>query len=785
MSAYPATALLGHRLNAFRLNYLDGRIYITIGGGVAGGAAQGLLCESLTIQDRLNEVPNTLIATVRGTKPIEGQVIAVTIGSQNGSPVFRGNVLRVTRVWAAENPAHVLYHVEATDPTWRLNAYLFSARYRNQSASTIAADLLTKAPAGFTGKIEPGLPVLDEITFTNATLMDAFVQLATRIGGYTLVDYNSVVYLFTTPDTVTTPAPLTAAHKSLAGVSYVRDLTQIITRAVVEGGGGNALTGLPAGATVIPVDVIGWYSNAGGYVRSGPQRMQYTGITAGGAGAFAGEGTTPTSAPTAAAAGNAGGAGPGLEPGTHQYGYTWVTGAGETLPSPLSAAVLMVAAPAALTPGPTLQTPNMNSNSEGYLVVGATYRYAYSYSSAAAYATVDPATESQLSVVTTVVTVPGPTGMPGGGTPGASDDVDVRFPASTNPNDKWVHVWRSKANGTTLYFESQLGSLDARQTYWRSWQADGVIPTTQAPAQGQSINMARVSAIAPGPLGVTARRIYRTPANSAQLKLWYTIADNTQVGPLDDASSDASLGANAPTVDTAGIIQTAKLIPAGSTVMRLTSTGPFPPAGGFAIVGGSQVIRYSAATATDLTGIPATGEGALLQSVPWGTAVTVAPALTGIPASGLGSVRYPILKGDPVNVVAVVDDAAAQTALAALVGGDGVRESLLQDGRISLTEATARGRALLAGHSLTRETFAHRSRDLNTRSGAVVTVDLPAPTDIHGSFRLQDVTISTFNPRGLVPPTYTASASSQRYTFEDLLRQLANTSPAPATGEDR
>jgi hypothetical protein len=273
--------------------------------------------------------------------------------------------------------------------------------------------------------------------------------------------------------------------------------------------------------------------------------------------------------------------------------------------------------------------------------------------------------------------------------------------------------------------------------------------------------------------------VYRTAAGASQLKLHSTIADNvTTAFASYDNTPDASLGANAPTTDTAGIVQQSKLVTAGSTEIPVTSVGPFVPTGGYAQAG-NQVIRYGGVTASTITGIPASGDGALTQSLPWGTPITVAPALL-----GTTGIVYPITKGDQVNLVVLVDDAAAQDALAALVGGTGVRESLLQDGRISLTEALARGRALLAAHKSVLETFAHRSRDINTRSGATINVNLPPPTDIVGTFRLQDVTISTFNPRALVMPTYESRSSSQRFTFEDLVRQMANTTPPPNTGED-
>jgi hypothetical protein len=158
-------------------------------------------------------------------------------------------------------------------------------------------------------------------------------------------------------------------------------------------------------------------------------------------------------------------------------------------------------------------------------------------------------------------------------------------------------------------------------------------------------------------------------------------------------------------------------------------------------------------------------------------------SLAGIPASGPGSIVWPIKSGDPVNILVICDDLPAQAALEAATGAGGVREALIQDGRISIAEATARGTAYLKAQSRVIETVSHRSRDLNTRSGALVTVDLPPPTDLHGTYRIQDVGISTFNPAAGIPPTFDAHSSSSRYTLEDLLRQIADTDSPPTTGE--
>jgi hypothetical protein len=1034
MSAYPATCLLGHRLNAFRLGHVSPAIYIQIGGAWTG-AAQGVIIDSLAIQDRLNDEANTLIATIRGTKPVEGGAIRVALGSHNAAPLFAGTLLRVTRVWGADNPAHVLYHVEATDPTWPLQGVLFSARYENQSASTIAADLLTRAPAGYSGVIQAGLPVLDTLSFTNTTLMDAFVQLAKRIGGYTLCDYLARVHLFTTDDGTAAPRALYADHPSLAGVSYVRDLTQIITRAIVEGGGVNALAPVPPGSPVLPVETVAWYAPGGGYVRSGAQRIQYAGVTAGGAGSFAGTGVTPTTAPAVTATI---GTSP-VELGAHSYAYTWVTGVGETLPSPLGTVTLGAPAlPAAVDVAAIL---NVTSG----LVIGVTYTYTYAWSYVASdtdvsqVSAVQPDTRSAVcqawqkpsSLATpgaapglaydrattgavdlgshwyaytfvtaigeslpspapaiTLADIPPPTtapvwasvkagsawapdpshgfvigatvrvgvvvgyavatpgtpvsaigpasaaftlaqaaGFPAGqirveqftcprtndaqatsgtlyasawnGGAGAWDPwyptgvpynnaapgtvlVDFDRPPGTAyplpPAAPWSRVlvsglaagsggvtgrkiYRTAAGGGVLRWlatianttattysdgapDSSLGAepptaaLDtvpggitwapypgawdpaakrllafrALAGQWRlvkalpvgqAWTigtyrdtvSDAAIaadpatyPANPAPGAGNAtLGRAVVSGVAPGPaggVGVTARRIYRTAAGGAQLKLWATLADNTSTTvPGYDATPDASLGATAPTSDTAGVIQTAKFVSAGSTELPVTSTAPFSDTGGYVQVG-TQVIGYRGRSSTALTGVPATGDNAIGTSIPWGTPVTTAPALIGIPATGAGAIRWALLRGDPVNVVVIVDDLPAQAALAALLGGgDGVRESLLADGRIGLTEAAARGRALLAANKAVRETVAYRSRDPNTRSGAQIVVDLPAPTDIHGTYRIQDVGITRFHARGLVPPTYETRASSQQFTFEDWIRQLARTQAPPATGE--
>src|SRR4030095_12818422 len=140
----------------------------------------------------------------------------------------------------------------------------------------------------------------------------------------------------------------------------------------------------------------------------------------------------------------------------------------------------------------------------------------------------------------------------------------------------------------------------------------------------------------------------------------------------------------------------------------------------------------------------------------------------GLPASGAGAIRYPIQPGDPVNLLILLDELPAQAALAALLGGDGVVEEDQQDRRISAAEALARATALLDLKGPILETYRYRSRDTLTRTGATITVDLAAPPDHQRTHEIQDVTISNFLGTDEYP-FYDVTASSRRFTFEDLL----------------
>lgn len=271
------------------------------------------------------------------------------------------------------------------------------------------------------------------------------------------------------------------------------------------------------------------------------------------------------------------------------------------------------------------------------------------------------------------------------------------------------------------------------------------------------------------PLGgstITGRKVYRTAAGVAALKLLTTIANNTTTA-ITDAAADATLGAAVPVSDTSGLAQPSGQVPAGATVIIVANTAPFATGGGWAVVGnGEQVIRYTGKTATTLTGIPPGGPGAIVASISYNSTITAAPALVGVTG-----ILEAIIRNSPIHVWVQRDDAAAQANMIALDGGgDGVYEHIWSDERrteaslIQVCDAQLR----LYGRPLVTVTYA--SRDLKTKSGKPVQITLSSPA-INEALTIQDVAITELGIKGLAPK-FTVTASQAHQSLESVLRML-------------
>jgi hypothetical protein len=332
-------------------------------------------------------------------------------------------------------------------------------------------------------------------------------------------------------------------------------------------------------------------------------------------------------------------------------------------------------------------------------------------------------------------------------------------------------LWRTKANEPLVGagpFKLLATLADNTTTTYTDTVPDASLGGPIPIAGTATVQQVALSAIATGNASVTARRLYRSAANTTALQLLTTIADNTTT-TYTDAASDATLGAAPPGADTSGLQQPSGQVTAGAVVMPVSSSAPFAPAGGWAVVGnGEQVIRYTGLTPGSLTGLPASGPGALTATVAYNASITVAPQLTGV----AGITARALIDGEEIYLLIVRDDLAAQQALAAIEGGDGVIEHFIQDRRLSAAGATAVAVAELALFATPEIRVSYTTRDPRTRTGKLVTIALPAPTNLAGAFLIQRVQLSRFHVPALAP-LRTVQASSTRFSFDDVLRRLS------------
>lgn len=776
-------ALMGvARMGATRMGYVSGAAFLTIGDTHVGygrtSPTTGILIGSLSVTQELDETPDRCLFRLTGWVPPTFEDVILTIGSKTSlTRRFAGTIVETHQLYAADNPAILECDVSAVDYTWLLGfCTRVTARYRNQSASTIAKDLIATYAAvnGFTSRyVVEGLPALDEITYTEEDVPSALTRLARRIGAYWYVDYDKAVHFFFDETGNGLPVDLTPTHPSLADFTSAIESSQALTRVYVEGRGTRVTTDVPAGDTIVPVDSTEMFAVASDVFlkaafqgsEGGAQYLDFTGLDAGGDGAIIGPGVTPSAAITATAT-----PGAGIESGTHTYAYTWVTASGETLGSPsVSVSHGTMSGPSVAPWFESWQGPSIP---HGGFNVGDLVEYAYATSSAA---NADDWTTGKSAIFGIAsVTIPA-----WGPNPAYLMYPRIRFAWVNDPRVQWLHVYRRVNFGSWWSLGSSgapnYSGWDPAQTPPPSniydddsWPHSGHAPATP----DTNVNQTQLAGIAVGASSVTARKVYRTAANQSQLKLLTTIANNTATTHLD-AASDSTLGANIPVSDTAGLPQPAGQVNPGASAIIVTSTGAFRASGGWAVIGnGEQLIRYLTISGNQLLGISASGPGAVTAAVSYGSSITASPMVLGIPASGTRSIREPLLGGGELYLVVQVDDIGHQTQLAALVGGDGVREEWVQDRRLSIPEARARAQATLQIRPLGPQRLTYRSRDTRTAVGKTITVNLPAPTNVSGTFKIQRVTIDNFRPRVDQQPTFRTEAASGRFTFEDWLRRL-------------
>lgn len=317
-------------------------------------------------------------------------------------------------------------------------------------------------------------------------------------------------------------------------------------------------------------------------------------------------------------------------------------------------------------------------------------------------------------------------------------------------------IYRTKAGGTQFFLVGQIPDNVSGSFTDDKEDSELSVPAPTENDAGASV--VALTSIPTGPTGITARRIYRTKAGGTEYFFVKQINDNTTLTYTDDAE-DADLNDLAPTESTIGAL-------VGDVALKLVSTSGFTT-GGWARAD-SQLLRYTGISGSTLTGIPTSGMGALVAAIKAGSAVIVEPHLTGV-----SGVTADIPEGEQIRIRVEAEDVAAQTALATTLGvGDGVKEEAFDDSSLSVAEATTLAQAHLALVKDPLVSMHYTTPDQTTKTGRTVTYALGAPTNIAGTFTIQSVTLSQFDPLGNTFPLRTVEAGSRRFSLEALLRLL-------------
>lgn len=128
-------------------------------------------------------------------------------------------------------------------------------------------------------------------------------------------------------------------------------------------------------------------------------------------------------------------------------------------------------------------------------------------------------------------------------------------------------------------------------------------------------------------------------------------------------------------------------------------------------------------------------------------------------------------EGDAVYIFTQRDDVAAQAETAALEGGNGIHEGFVSDELLkSNSMLVIRGNAELSLWARPIVTVTYQTRDRDTKVGADIDINMTEPPVV-ANLRIQEVSISQIHENDETVELYTATASSVKFTLEDLLRR--------------
>lgn len=531
------------------------------------GITPSMRISGLTIDDVINDKPNSCQFRVDGTAPTSGQDVQIGIGNLSTGLLFAGTAETVDQLYEGGKSVNLAWQVDCSDYTTLINRQLVRKRYGQQSATDIFLDLVTSYLTGFTvSHVVAGLPTVEGgIDFTDVPLGKAFTRLMARVGGYWKPEAKDLhAFIEEMSDLPDAVVPGLASLMTDPPVRVTVNRSQQATRVFVEGGGSAATAEVPAGSSALPVEDATWYQDSGGVVVSGPQRIQYSGKVVGGAGALVGTTVTPSNGPSLS-----GRATTGLGTGRYRYVSTFVTGAGEGLPSPFTEYITGGAVP---RPG---AAPSVAKAFGGNLTASGVYKWKYAYLTALGETL---ASDESTSLTMDELTAPAlaPTALASFGslnmnngdhqykytfTNGAVQTVPSPASNVITTSNSSAKVARTGLSSPPVGFDRKFYRLpvaggnykampgpsdgfgsDNADFYFENFEtANDSLLGAAAPSSSTAIyRSATLNVVASADGLVTGIRVYRTAANGSIFKKVADIANAT--GTYIDTLADGSLG---------------------------------------------------------------------------------------------------------------------------------------------------------------------------------------------------------------------------------------------------
>lgn len=292
--------------------------------------------------------------------------------------------------------------------------------------------------------------------------------------------------------------------------------------------------------------------------------------------------------------------------------------------------------------------------------------------------------------------------------------------------------------------------------------SEGAISSGTVLTMGSGANTMRLTNPSYSDAGLKGFRYYRSVLGGGALHLIASVDGSAAtVDVLNGDDLDLVLQPEPNTVS-----QLTTRAGAGHIVLRSSGVaGGTLPAHGWLIIG-STVVRYDYSGSAFL--VPTSGVGAIVSDVKYGDKIVVASALTGV--SGLTAA---LAQGDQLSVWVQRDDAAAQAEIGAIDGTDGVYEYPVTED-LDVASLIVRCDAELSLFSRPIVTAVYGTRDMRTEAGKTIAISLP--DFFEGSLLIQAVSINGIGvraPGSTLAPFYAVTASSVRFTLEELLQTLA------------